>query len=88
MGAVQETEDLKMWVTFKDKSGGYVEAKSHEEAMRIAKEKTGKEPERSDYLPYPANPIIHQLDSCPPFCYSPWQCKGFSACPKDYACSE
>lgn len=84
-----------MWVTFEDgKKGGYVEAASADEAMKIAKEKTGRDPKRAEPLPYPATPIIHQgpgdtkYGPCPPFCYTPEQCKGQTSCPKNYACSE
>ncbi len=84
-----------MWVTFADgKKGGYVEAETADEAMKIAKEKTGREPKSAGAIPYPANPIIHQgpghpkYGPCPPFCYTPEQCKGQTSCPKNYACSE
>lgn len=83
-----------MWVTFKDGSAGYVEAKTAEDAMRIGQEKTDKEPLSAEQLPYPAKPIIHQEPSrdggpvCPPFCYTPKQCVGRGSCPHGYACSE
>jgi hypothetical protein len=38
-------------------------------------------------LPYPAMPRFN-TDSCPDFCYSPEQCKGRTACPKSYSCTE
>lgn len=46
-----------------------------------------------DNLPYPARPRLYQITlskfgPCPSFCYSPEKCKGRSACPKSYACSE
>jgi len=84
-----------MWVTFIDgKKGGYVEAANAEEAMKIAKEKTGREPKEAYQIPYPASPIIFQgpgdpkYGPCPPFCYTPEKCKGLGSCPKNYACSE
>lgn len=40
-------------------------------------------------LPYPATPVRNATkNSCPPFCYKPDQCKGRTACPQNYACSE
>ncbi len=45
-------------------------------------------------LPYPAEPRMspHEQDAaggeCPPLCYSPDKCAGYTCCPKDYACSE
>lgn len=84
-----------MWVNFSDgQKGGYVEAASAEEAMKIAKEKTGREPVSAKPIPYPARPIIFQgpghpkYGPCPPFCFTPEQCKGKTSCPKNYACSE
>jgi len=47
-----------------------------------------------DYLLLdPAKPIIWQFEhpvngKCPPFCHSPKQCQGRTACPQPYACSE
>ena len=83
-----------MWVTFKDGTAGYVEAKTSDEAMRIGSEKTGKEAVKAEQLPYPSRPIIFQgpgdpkYGPCPPFCYTPKQCVGRGSCPHSYACSE
>jgi hypothetical protein len=83
-----------MWVTFRDGTGGYVEAEDANTAMSIAKEKTGKEPVKAEPIPYPARPVIFQgpghpkYGPCPPFCYTPKQCVNRGACPHAYACSE
>lgn len=75
------------WATFEGKPAGCVEAYSKAEAQSQA-EAVGKV-RTLDCLPYPAEPRISEAKSdCPPFCYSPAQCKGRTACPKDYACSE
>lgn len=39
-------------------------------------------------LPYPASPQIGTTSGCPAFCWSPKECAGHGACPKNYACSE
>ena len=82
------------WVTFSEGKGGYVDATDANNAMEIAKDKTGRKPVRAQTLPYPANPIIYQgpghpkYGPCPPFCYTPEECVGRGSCPKSYACSE
>lgn len=65
-----------MWITFKDgKKGVRVKAATAEEAMRIAHEKTGREPLKAERTPYP-------------FCHTPEKCAGRGYCPHEYACSE
>lgn len=76
---------MAYWITFKDGSGACIEEANP--AVRAA-EITGKEVAACDSLPYPANPRIGEQSSCPPFCYTPKQCKGRGCCPKSYACSE
>lgn len=89
------------WLTFTDGSNGYCEGESPWDAVRIAEKLTGKKAVESmqgyqpkvPTLPYPANPIIWQLDhpvngKCPPFCHAPKKCAGRSSCPQSYACSE
>lgn len=38
-------------------------------------------------LPYPATPRFN-LDTVPEFCISPEECKGRTACPRRYSCTE
>lgn len=88
------------WLTFTDNSEACCEGQSPYDAKRIAEKLTGKTVAGGKYeniaavgLPYPATPIIWQLDhpvggKCPTFCHSPKTCAGKSSCPKSYACSE
>ena len=89
------------WLTFTDGTKGYCEGGSAYDAVQIAKKLTGKmvvagdnkyQP-KLDTLPYPATPVIWQLDhpvngKCPAFCYRPEQCKGKTACPQNHSCTE
>jgi hypothetical protein len=89
------------WLTFTDGTRGYCEGGGAYDAVQIAEKLTGKtvvagdnkyQP-KLDMLPYPATPVIWQLDhpvhgKCPPFCYKPDQCKGNTACPQNYSCTE
>lgn len=89
------------WIKFTDGSAGYCEGENPYDAVSIAEHLTKKtaavgdnkwEP-KLDTLPYPARPIIWQLDhpkvgKCPAFCISPEKCKGRGSCPRDYACTE
>ena len=85
---------MYLWIRFKEGKGGFVEADSHEEALRVAREATGRDPVSAHELPYPADPIIYQRPgtkerpACPAFCYRPEQCAGRGSCPQSYACSE
>lgn len=88
------------WITFTDKTSGYCEGESAYDAVQIAEKLTGKtavyegskwKPELKT-LPYPATPVIWQLDhpvvgKCPPFCHDPNKCAGSSCCPKNYSCT-
>lgn len=89
------------WITFTDGSKGYCQGSSPYDAKAIAEKLTGKtvKAEGGPYdpkiptLPYPATPVIWQLDhpvhgKCPAFCSRPDQCKGRTACPQDYSCTE
>lgn len=89
------------WITFEDGSQGYCEGHNAYDAKRIAEKLTGKKVkcEGSEWkpelpiLPYPANPVIWQLDhpvngKCPAFCFKPNECKGCSSCPQNYSCTE
>ncbi len=88
------------WLTFTDGTHGYCEGANDFDAKRIAEKLTGKTVAGGEYkdiaakrLPYPATPVIWQLDhpvngKCPAFCYKPQQCAGRTSCPQNYACSE
>jgi hypothetical protein len=90
------------WLTFTDGSNGYCEGQNSYDAVMIAEhltKKTVKVDGDNKYapklatLPYPASPVIWQLDhpvngKAPTFCHSPNQCKGRTACPQNYSCTE
>lgn len=85
------------WLTFTDGSQGYCEGSSDYDAKLIAEKLTGKKvadgPASTKTLPYPANPVIWQLDhpvngKCPAFCYKPRECAGKGSCPQSYSCTE
>lgn len=87
------------WLTFTDGSKGCCEGESEYDAKRIAEHLTGKTVAGGKYqdivaekLPYPAKPVIWQLDhpihgKCPEFCYKPEECKGRGACPRNPSCT-
>jgi hypothetical protein len=80
------------WVTFEDRKAGCIECDPHEEPLVVASE--FGQIRTIDSLPYPASPVLRRQPNpgpyghCPEFCYAPAQCKGCTACPQDYACSE
>lgn len=88
------------WITFTDKTHGYCEGDSEYDAKCIAEKLTGKKVGGGEWrdftmkrLPYPATPIIWQLDhpvsgKCPPFCFKPEQCAGSGSCPQNRSCTE
>lgn len=88
------------WLTFTDGSKGYCQGDSEYDAKTIAEKLTGKTVAGGNYkdiaakpLPYPANPVIWQLDhpvsgKCPAFCFKPNECAGSSCCPQNYSCTE
>ncbi len=88
------------WLTFTDGSNGYCEGANDFDAKRIAEKLTGKTVAGGKYkdiaakrLPFPANPIIWQLDhpvngKCPAFCYAPTKCAGKTSCPHSHACCD
>lgn len=87
------------WLTFTDGSSGYCEGNGEYDAKTIAEKLTGKtvgggkfKDIEAEKLPYPANPVIWQLDhpvngKCPAFCYKPGQCKGKTSCPQSPSCT-
>jgi hypothetical protein len=88
------------WIEFTDGYSGYCEGEGAYDAVQIAEKITGKtavigdnkyQPEVKT-LPYPARPIIWQLDhpvqgNCPPFCYTPSKCCGNTSCPRSPSCT-
>jgi hypothetical protein len=88
------------WLTFTDGTNGYCQGSNEFDAKQIAEKLTGKIVAGGTYrdiaakpLPYPATPIIWQLDhplngKCPAFCFKPEQCAGSTACPQNYSCTE
>jgi hypothetical protein len=90
------------WIKFTDGSEACCEGGSEYDAQMIAEKLTGKtvadktskwEAGNVKPLPYPASPVIWQLDhpvdgKCPHFCYAPKQCKGRTSCPQNYSCTE
>lgn len=88
------------WLTFTDASHGYCEGATAFDAKLIAEKLTGKKVAGGQYkeiaaksLPYPAKPIVWQLDhpvmgKCAAFCYEPERCAGKTSCPQNPACSE
>ena len=88
------------WLTFTDGSHGCCEGKNAYDAKMIAEKLTGKvvaggkfKDISAETLPYPATPLIWQLDhpvngKCPPFCHDPHGCVGRGSCPKNHACTE
>jgi len=86
------------WITFTDGTSGYCEGENEYDAKCIAEKLTGKTVPGDQWkpkllsLPYPAEPVIWQFDhpvhgKCPPFCYTPEQCKGGTACPNNPSCT-
>lgn len=92
---------MGFWIKFTDGSSGYCEGQNAFDAVCIAEKLTGKtavvgdnkwKPELQT-LPYPATPVIWQLDhpvngKCPAFCFRPEQCKGHTSCPQNRSCTE
>lgn len=90
------------WIKFTDGSSGYCEGHNEYDAVQIAQKLTGKTvADTGDNkwkpvlksLPYPATPVIWQLDhpvsgKCPTFCFRPQQCAGYTSCPQNRSCTE
>lgn len=89
------------WITFADGSKGYCQGQNAYDAIRIAEHITGKtavfegskwSPELKA-LPYPASPVIWQLDhpvngKTPTFCFRPNECCGNTSCPQSRSCTD
>ena len=90
------------WITFTDGTKGYCQGQSAYDAVAIAEHLTKKTVNinsENKYkpnlktLPYPATPVIWQLDhpvhgKTPDFCHAPNQCAGRTACPQNHSCTE
>lgn len=80
------------WVKMEDGKKGYVEGESEYDAKGIAKHLLDSEVKEIATLPYPASPVIWQLDhpvhgKTPNFCYRPQSCKGRTSCPTNPSCT-
>ena len=88
------------WLEFTDGSKACCEGYNERDAAEIAKKVSGKEVAKDEAgklkvtrLPYPAEPVIwrfaHPVHGvCPTFCFKPNECKGKTACPQNYSCTE
>jgi len=82
------------WVEFENKTVGCIEALNHDEVRLIAARVIESPIVEISKLPYPAEPRLNVHDDhnghgpCPSFCWKPHQCKGSSACPQSYSCTE
>lgn len=86
---------MPFWVRFSEGPAGCVGvAASPEEAVRLAREATGREPVDARPLPYAARPIIAVASfehdgkryDVIPFCSDPGTCAGRGSCPKRHSC--
>ena len=87
------------WLTFTDGTHGCCQGQNERDAKVIAEHLTGKTVKggrlkdiEAKSLPYPASPIIWQLDhpvrgKTPDFCYMPGSCAGRTACPRQPSCT-
>ena len=87
------------WLKFTDGSSGYCQGYNATDAKGIAEKLTGKTVAGDKYkpeaktLPYPASPVIWQIDhpvhgKTPAFCFKPNECAGCTCCPQNYSCTE
>ncbi len=74
------------WVRFQDRPCGSLEADSVEQATELAS-KYGEVAEVST-LPYLAEPKLDESSKRIAFCWKPEECKGHTACPRRYSCTE
>jgi hypothetical protein len=95
-GSIDLPEPPKKWV----RDEGFVSMEWTDEMMRtFCKSITGGkfgEVVELDVIPYPALPILFQMphltedgrnSPCPPFCYTPEECKGQTCCGKNPCCT-
>lgn len=81
------------WIVFEDGTAGCCQGINQQHAKSIALKLKEKIVAEVFTLPYPATPVIWQFDDpvhgeTPTFCTTPNQCKGRTACPKSYSCTE
>jgi hypothetical protein len=88
------------WLTFTDNTQASCQGDGEFDAKQIAEKLTGKTVAGGKYkdiaavvLPYPADPCVWKFEhplhgKTPSFCFRPTQCKGRTACPQNYSCTE
>jgi hypothetical protein len=89
------------WLKFTDGTEASCQGANAYDARRIAEHLSGKTIDGPKYeggpnvvtLPYPADPCLWKFDhpchgKAPSFCHAPRQCKGRTACPQNYSCTE
>lgn len=65
-----------------------ITAESEAEALATAKHIGWKFPKVLYTTPYPTHPKLNPGDGCPAFCLDKPECRGRSACPRAYSCTE
>lgn len=83
----------QFWMTFKGRGAACMEAPTEQEARTDAAVLTGAEVLTCHVLPYPAEPRLRpyidpKWGKYPAFCFRPESCKGKTACPQNYSCTE
>jgi hypothetical protein len=81
------------WIEFDGHKSSCVEADTEQEAKHIASDLTGKTVTACAVIPYPAEPRLNKVEHpqwgiTPSFCFKPESCKGHTACPQRYSCTE
>ncbi|MDV4167834.1 hypothetical protein [Rhodovulum sp. FJ3] len=94
------------WLKFTDGTSGHCEGQSAFDAVRIAEHLTKKKVAVEDHLkykpqeseavktlPYPARPMIWQMEhpvfgKTPTFCFGGAECRGRGACPRSHSCCD
>ena len=81
------------WVSFQGFPSMCIEAEGKADVEKIVRAMLGKPITKIEVLPYPALPrlTLHHYPEhgvCPSFCFKPEQCKGNTACPQNYSCTE
>ena len=81
------------WINFEGHRSACVEADDEQAATAIAAEATGSAVKTCAVLPYPAEPRLNKFEHpkwgiSPSFCFKPTECKGRTACPQSYSCTE
>jgi len=74
------------WIKAENGKSGTIAADGIDHAKTKGAEIIGSPIESAATLPYPATPMLEELE-CPPFCYSPRECAGRMSCPHSWACS-